>query len=76
MITAFERLRPELETLPAAERAEIAQFLLTSLGPEDGPEAEAAWDAELERRVAEIQSGTAQGKPADRVFPELRERFR
>ena len=40
-------------------RAEIAAELLASLdGPED-PDAEVAWAAEIERRVAEIEAGTA-----------------
>lgn len=45
------RLRPEA-------RAELAAELLASLdGPAD-PDAEAAWDAEIERRVAAIEAGT------------------
>ena len=44
--------------LEAPERAELAAELLASLsGPAD-PNAEAAWDAEIERRVAAIEAGT------------------
>jgi putative addiction module component (TIGR02574 family) len=40
-------------------RAEIAAELLASLdGPSD-PDAEAAWAAEIDRRVSAIESGTA-----------------
>ena len=39
-------------------RAELAAELLASLdGPAD-PDAEAAWDAEIDRRIAAIEAGT------------------
>lgn len=48
-----DALRLEPET-----RAELAAELLASLdGPAD-PDAEAAWDVEIERRVAAIEAGT------------------
>jgi putative addiction module component (TIGR02574 family) len=50
-----EALRLEPET-----RAELAAELLASLdGPAD-PGAEAAWDIEIERRIAAIEAGTIQ----------------
>jgi len=61
-------LEPEL----AAERAELAHSLVVSL---DGPaeeDAESAWDAEILRRLAEIESGTAELVDRD----ELRRRMR
>jgi putative addiction module component (TIGR02574 family) len=49
------------------DRAELAAELLASLdGPADG-NAEAAWAAEIERRVASIESGTAILEPWDDV---------
>ena len=49
-----EALRLDLD-----ERAELASEILASLdGPAD-PDAEAAWQAEVERRVAAIESGVA-----------------
>lgn len=45
------------------------------LTEELGTDAEAAWDAELERRMEEIGSGKALGEPADKVFTELREKY-
>jgi putative addiction module component (TIGR02574 family) len=32
------------------------------------PESEAAWKAEIERRIVEIQTGKVQGVPAGEVF--------
>ena len=44
-------------------RAEVAAELLASLdGPTD-PDAEAAWDAEIDRRIAAIEAGTIQLEP-------------
>lgn len=48
-------------------RAELAAELLASLdGPAD-PDAEAQWAAEIERRVAAIEAGTAVLEPWDEV---------
>jgi putative addiction module component (TIGR02574 family) len=71
---SVERYKTQLEKLSREERAELAHFLLSSLEPEEEGAA-AAWDAEISRRVAEIRSGKANGKPAEQVFAELRERY-
>ncbi len=57
-----EALRLDLDA-----RAEIAVELLGSLdGPSD-PDAETAWNVEIERRVAAIEAGTVQVEPWDDV---------
>jgi len=57
-----EALRLEPQT-----RAELAAELLASLdGPAD-PDAEAAWDAEIERRIAAIEAGTIGLEPWEQV---------
>ena len=57
---ALEKVRSEALSLPEAERAELAHDLVASLdGPADS-DAENAWDAEILRRLAEIDSGTAE----------------
>ncbi len=71
---SVERYKTQLEKLSREERAELAYFLLSSLEPEEEGAA-AAWDAEISRRVVEIRSGKANGKPAEQVFAELRERY-
>lgn len=77
MSPAFEQLKSQLGRLSQEERAELAVFLLDSLGPEeDDREVSAAWEEEIGRRVADIRSGKAEGKPAEQVFAELREQFR
>ena len=55
----LEKVRAEALNLPESERAELAHSLVLSLdGPTD-PDAEQAWDAEILRRIAEVESGTA-----------------
>jgi len=49
--------------LDAASRAELASELLASLdGPVD-PDAEAAWNAEIDRRIDAIEAGTVRLEP-------------
>jgi putative addiction module component (TIGR02574 family) len=74
MTTAVEQLKSQASTLSAAERADLAYFLLSSLEPEEEGVRE-AWRAEIARRVAEIRDGSAVGRPADEVLAELRERY-
>jgi putative addiction module component (TIGR02574 family) len=58
--TTLEKVRSEALRLPESERAELAHSLVVSLdGPADA-DAEPAWDAEILRRLAEIDSGTAE----------------
>jgi putative addiction module component (TIGR02574 family) len=64
--------------LSPTERAELAHDLLASLdGPADADAAK-AWDAEIERRLDDVQSGKAQSIDAEealnRIDARLRER--
>jgi putative addiction module component (TIGR02574 family) len=76
MSQTLEKLKREVETLSSQEQVELAPFLLSILGPEETEaEAEKAWDAELARRVADIESGKVVGIPAAEVFARLREKY-
>ncbi len=76
MTDVAERIKSELPALPAKDRAELAYFLLRSLDDEaEDAGAEAAWDAELARREAEVKSGKVVCKPAAHVLSELREKY-
>lgn len=74
MSAVAEQLKSQLGLLPVADRAELAEYLLTSLEPEEEGVAE-AWRAEIARRVADIRSGTATGTPAAEFLKELREKY-
>src|SRR5205823_5487618 len=75
MTEAVERLKTEARSLTSRERADLAHFLLQSLDQGEDADAEAAWDAELARRAAEIESGKVTGIPADQVFAEIRKKY-
>jgi len=57
--STLEKVRSEALRLTEAERADLAHSLVGSLdGPAD-KDAESAWDAEIQKRLDEIDSGTA-----------------
>lgn len=58
--STLEKVRSEALSLTQAERAELAHSLVGSLdGPADA-DAQSAWDAEILRRLAEVEAGSAQ----------------
>jgi putative addiction module component (TIGR02574 family) len=75
MTETAEKLKIELSQLSTKERAELAYFLIHSLDDEVDYDVESVWDIELTRRMQEINSGIASGKPASQVFVELREKY-
>ena len=62
MSSHFEVIEAEALKLDAEERAHLADRLLASLSEE--AEVDEAWAAEVERRVAEIESGRVKLVPA------------
>lgn len=73
--STLEKLRSEALRLPEAERAELAHSLVISLdGPAD-QDAEKVWDAEILRRLAEIDSGTAELIDREELRRRMRERM-
>ena len=75
-----EQLMDQLLGLPYEQRREVVDRLIESLHPpgeELTPEEwNAAWTPELNRRLAELESGAVQGIPASEVFAEIDERRR
>jgi putative addiction module component (TIGR02574 family) len=68
--TATELLKQAL-TLDERDRASVAGALIESLEPEADDGAEQAWDAEIRRRVAELDSGAVQTIPWSEVRKRL-----
>ena len=64
----------EILLLPAEERARLALELLRSLDAEPDPDAATAWDAEIERRGAEVDAGTADTMTLDEYRAHVRVR--
>jgi putative addiction module component (TIGR02574 family) len=72
MTETAERMKQQLLDLSLRDRAELAHFLIQSLDEGHDLDAEAAWDAELSRRMKDIENGVETGVPADSVFAQLR----
>lgn len=71
MATGLTELFREAMELTDSDRATLAGLLLESLeGPPD-PEVEAAWAAEAERRLREIESGAVKTIPWEEVKRKL-----
>ena len=76
MPTLVEELSARAKTLPSTDRARLAEELLDSLQGDSDAEADAAWDREIERRVAEIEAGTVKLISAEDVHAEARRLIR
>jgi putative addiction module component (TIGR02574 family) len=74
MLATMAQVTDEALRLSESERAHLAQTLLRSLEPEEEQGVEEAWNVEIARRLGEVRDGTAQGRPAEEVFRELRAR--
>ena len=64
----------EMLRLPIEERAKLALELLRSLDGEPDADAAEAWDAEIERRGAEVDAGIADTMTLDEYRAHVRER--
>jgi putative addiction module component (TIGR02574 family) len=70
MDTELEKLEAEAMKLPPEDRAALAQRLLASL--EEDAEIEEAWAVEVERRIAEVESGAVQLIPIEEALARAR----
>jgi putative addiction module component (TIGR02574 family) len=66
----MEQIEAEAMKLSPQERADLADKLWLSVHPAD--EVEAAWDAEIARRMQQIDAGEVETVPWDTVMAELR----
>ena len=75
MPRTYEEARSVALELPYEDRAKLSEELWWSLHPpaEELPQEaiDAAWDAGIERRIREIDSGTAELIPAEQVLAEM-----
>lgn len=74
MGSSAKRLLDDALQLPRNERGELAARLLESLDDEtdDPVEVQRAWEAEIERRLREVQDGTAELIDGEEFLRELR----
>lgn len=72
MPTLVDELSARMKDLPSKDRVRLAEELLDSLQGESDAEAEAeaTWEREIERRVADIESGVVKLTSAEDVHAE------
>jgi putative addiction module component (TIGR02574 family) len=75
MPRSFEEVRQIANELPVNQRILLANSLLESAVPAEDeatePEVDAAWDAEIKRRLEEIDSGAVELIPWEQVRAEM-----
>lgn len=71
MSTDTRRIVEQALKMPFRDRAEIAQRLLESLDQQGDTDFDAAWQFEIEKRIAELDSGRVSCIP----WEEVRERL-
>jgi putative addiction module component (TIGR02574 family) len=74
MPTQLEILEEEALKLTTGERAALAQHLLASL--DQDAEIEEAWAIEVERRIAEVESGAVRAIPISEALAQVRATLR
>jgi putative addiction module component (TIGR02574 family) len=75
MSRTFMELWREAAELTEEERASLAGLLIESLDGDPDPDVEAAWSAEIARRVADLDAGTAKTIPWEEVRQRLIDRL-
>jgi putative addiction module component (TIGR02574 family) len=72
MTEIAEKLKAELSHLAVEDRAELAYYLIRSLDENGEDDVRSAWEAELEQRWQDMETGAISGVPAEDVFAEMR----
>ena len=75
MATPFENVIEKALSLTAAERLRLAAELLHSVRTGESEEVEQAWEREIQRRIAEIDSGNAKGRSWDEIKQDFDSRY-
>jgi putative addiction module component (TIGR02574 family) len=71
MSLTLQELKDASSSLPADERAELAQFLLNSLEEQGEAGVRTEWLALAEKRMVEVRAGKVVGIPAEEVLRNL-----
>jgi putative addiction module component (TIGR02574 family) len=72
MALTKEQILAEAMSLPPDERSHVAEELWLSVDEATKEEIDAAWLAEIRRRVAAVDSGAMKTIPAEELLAELR----
>ena len=74
-MSTIQEVRSEVMALSASERASLAHDLILSLDEPSACELTPAQESEVQRRLAMVREGTAAGRPAAKVFGEIRAKY-
>ncbi len=72
MARAVADIERDILELNQKERSELLRKLIDDLDAPGDPNSESVWLKESERRLGEVESGTARTYPADDVIKEAR----
>jgi putative addiction module component (TIGR02574 family) len=76
MSEATAQLLSKVLALPIADRLELLDALSASLAPPRGSnDSDPDFDATLQRRIDELESGRVKGVPAEEVLERLRKKY-
>ncbi|MEW6087675.1 MAG: addiction module protein [bacterium] len=75
MPSLLQEVENKANNLSEKERAKLAHKLILSLNNETDKGFGEAWEAEIERRIKEIKSGKAKGRPAQEVLAEIQAKY-
>lgn len=76
MTDLVAELSQRARELAPEDRARLAEELLASIEGHLEPAVDAAWDEEIRKRIAEVESGAVKLIPADEVFERVRRTLR
>jgi putative addiction module component (TIGR02574 family) len=71
-MSPYHEIEEQAKKLPPEERARLVESLLESLQQEGVAEVEAAWEREIEARIAAYRRGEEQLVDGETVLAELR----
>lgn len=76
MNAKIQQLLDDALDLPAEDRVHLADLLLETVNPAHDERTSPEWDAEIARRIQELDNGTAKTIPWEEVRRKLDERIR
>ncbi|MBI3601303.1 MAG: addiction module protein [Candidatus Omnitrophica bacterium] len=71
MTTTVKKILKQASILPALDRAELIEELLTSFDFPERQEIDALWAKEVERRLQSFSAGHMKAQPAKQVFEHI-----
>ena len=74
-MSTVKEIHDQAMALSVSERASLAHDLILSLDDPSDFELSPAYEAEIQRRLQMVREGTATGRPADKVFADIKAKY-